>query len=289
MVEFWQENFSLVRSIFSSIRISDVADVLIVTFLLYQLLLLTRETRASQVLKGLAFLFVASRLSVLLHLTALNRIIDLVMNSGAVVVVVLFQPELRRALEQIGSTNLWDKLRTPDDPDQHLRVITELVAAMTNLARRKVGALIVIERRTGLAEIIESGTRLDSLITAPLIENIFEPNTPLHDGAVIIREHRIVAAACFLRLSEDRNISKELGTRHRAALGISEQTDAVALIVSEESGVISMARAGKLTRHLDAHTLEQAITPIFTTTPPTMPLLSLLAFRARRRNHDASQ
>ncbi|GHU75948.1 membrane protein [Clostridia bacterium] len=289
MAAFLQENISLVRSIFSSIRISDVADVLIVAFLLYQLLLLTRETRASQVLKGLAFLFVVSRLSEWLHLTALNRIIAMIVNSGTVVVVVLFQPELRRALEQIGSTNLLERIKTPSDPDHYLRVISELVAAMTNLARRKVGALIVIEQRSGLAEIIESGTRLDSLITASLLENIFEPNTPLHDGAVIIREHRIVAAACFLRLSEDRTISKELGTRHRAALGISEQTDAIALIVSEETGVISMAKAGKLTRHLDARTLEQEITPIFTTATPSTPLLKWLQSRTKRRNLNDAQ
>jgi diadenylate cyclase len=280
-----QQGLSLLKSIFSSPRIVDVLDVLIVAYLLYKLLILTRETRASQVLKGLGVLFAVGWLSDTLGFKALSWIVQMIVNSGAVVVVVLFQPEIRRALESIGSTNLLERVRAGEERGSEMRIVTELITAMVNLARRRVGALIVIEQRTGLKEVIESGTRLDSLISAPLLENIFEPNTPLHDGAVIIRDERIVAAACFLILSEDRAISRELGTRHRAALGISESTDAIALIVSEETGIISLARGGHLTRHLDAHSLEQVLQPIFVPTGTGSPLTALLTKTKRRVRH----
>ena len=176
--------------------------------------------------------------------------------------VILFQPELRKALEQIGRTSLISpsQLRAQRSADD---CVTELVQAMSNMSRKRIGALIIIEQKTGLREFADTGTALDADISAPLIENVFEPNTPLHDGAMIIRNRRILAAACILQLSDDPTISKELGTRHRAALGISETTDAVALIVSEETGIISMAREGKLTRYLDAKALAQILTDLF--------------------------
>ncbi len=263
--QLWQYTSSLIWSVISSPTLVDIIDILIVAFLLYQLLTLTRDTRASQVLKGLGILFVVYWLSDLLGLKALNWILNMVVNSGAVVLVVLFQSELRRALEQIGragSTRL-DRIKAGDTRREQDAIVGEIVAALTSLSRRRVGALIVIEQRTGLGDVIESGTRIDAEISAPLIENIFEPNTPLHDGAMIIRGRRIEAAACILALSQETGISRELGTRHRAALGISETTDSITLIVSEETGIISMARGGRLTRHLDARSLRQILEDLY--------------------------
>ena len=179
----------------------------------------------------------------------------------------MFQPELRRALDQIGRSK-WtgqmfsssSKMHAESQTEKH---VSELVRAMTNMSRKKIGALIVLERSTSLGDVVDSGTYVDAEISDPLIENIFEPNTPLHDGAMIIRNERILAAACILQLSDDYSISRELGTRHRAAIGITEATDAVSLIVSEETGIISMAREGKLTRYLDAKSLTILLTEIF--------------------------
>lgn len=289
MEQLWQQTTSLLWSIINRPTIADVVDILVVAYLLYKLLLLTRDTRASQVLKGLGMLFVMYWVSDLLGFKALNWILQLVVNSGAVVIVVLFQGELRRALEQIGraGSHRRGRLRAHDlmgDAAQdEERIVGELTSALTTLSRRRVGALIVIERGTGLQDVIESGTRIDARISAPLIENIFEPNTPLHDGAVIIRGTRVEAAACILTLTQDTSISLELGTRHRAALGISEQTDSVTLIVSEETGIISMARGGRLTRHLDARSLSQILNEIFASDGSSGNLLSLLLTKRRTK------
>jgi len=276
--QFWQNLSSLLWSVISRPTIVDILDILIVAFLIYQLLMLTRDTRASQVLKGLGILFVVYWASDWLGFKALNWVLNMIVNSGAVVLVVLFQAEIRRALEQIGragSTRL-DRIRSGKGLKTVTSVVAEIVSALVSLSRRRVGALIVIEQHTGLQDVIESGTRIDAEISAALIENIFEPNTPLHDGAMIIRGYRIEAAACILTLSEDTTISRELGTRHRAALGISETTDSITLIVSEETGIISMARGGRLTRHLDARSLRQTLEPIYGNEPVNAGLLSLL-------------
>jgi len=188
----------------------------------------------------------------------LNWVLLNVVNNGALVLVILFQPELRKALEQIGRGTFRDNVHLTDQEESSY-IVREITQCLLSLSRRRVGALIVIEQRIGLKDIIETGTTLDSSISSALLENIFEPNTPLHDGAVIIRGTRIKAAGCILALSEDTAISRELGTRHRAALGITETTDAISLIVSEETGIISMAKMGKLTRHLDRPALEQAL------------------------------
>ena len=186
---------------------------------------------------------------------------------GLLFIVILFQPEFRRGLEQIGRSKMMRRLvglpnrQTPERVEEN---VSEIVRAMSNMSRKRIGALIVIERHTGMGDVIESGTRVDAEISAPLIENIFEPNTPLHDGAMVIRNRRIEAAACILPLTEDITISRDLGTRHRAAIGITETTDAVALIVSEETGIISMAREGRLTRHMDGRSLTVLLTELFT-------------------------
>ena len=249
-------------NIFNRPQLNDLLDILIVAVLIYQMIMLTRDTRASEVLKGFLLLVGASLLSSLLGLTALTWVLKQILSNGALVLVVLFQPEIRRVLEQLGRGAKMEHFQS--DGEENQRIISEITQCLTSLSRRRVGALIVFERRTGLKDVMETGTRLDSTISAPLLENIFEPNTPLHDGAVIIRGTRIVSAACMLTtLSESNAITRDLGTRHRAAIGISETTDALVLIVSEETGVISMARDGKLTRHLDAKALGEILSTMY--------------------------
>lgn len=249
-------------NIFNRPQLNDLLDILIVAVLIYQMIMLTRDTRASEVLKGFLLLVGASLLSSLLGLTALTWVLKQILSNGALVLVVLFQPEIRRVLEQLGRGAKMEHFQS--DGEENQRIISEITQCLTSLSRRRVGALIVFERRTGLKDIMETGTRLDSTISAPLLENIFEPNTPLHDGAVIIRGTRIVSAACMLTtLSESNAITRDLGTRHRAAIGISETTDALVLIVSEETGVISMARDGKLTRHLDAKAIGEILSTMY--------------------------
>ena len=238
-------------------------DILIVAVIIYQLLMLTRGTRGSAVINGLLLLLVVVGVSNLLGLTALNWLLMTIVNNGAVVLVVLFQPELRKALEQIGRGAKLEARH--DDGTEGAQIIEEVVHCLLNLSRRHVGALIVFERKTGLKDIIENGIQIDAQITSGLLENIFEPNTPLHDGAVVVREGRVAAAACILNLAEGSGISHDLGTRHRAAIGVSETTDAIVLIVSEETGIISMAQGGKLSRHLDAKALREILGRLYAT------------------------
>lgn len=256
MTAFWDQAQIFFWNLIHRPTLVDYIDIAIIAFLIYQLVLLTQQTRAMQVLKGLAMIIVASYLSELIGLTALNWLLRSILNNGVIALLILFHPELRRALEQIGRGA---KLDRPVDWDESERVVDEVTQCLLRLSKRRVGALIVFEQRTGLKDVTETGTAIDSRISAPLLENIFEPNTPLHDGAVIIRGERIVSAACVLSLSESSTISRDLGTRHRAGLGISESTDATVLIVSEETGIISMARGGKLTRHLDAEALRKIL------------------------------
>lgn len=262
METLWAQIQTVLWNVFNRPTIADVLDILIVAFLLYELLMLTKETRASAVLKGLVTLVVASWVSDLLGLTALNWVLLNVVNNGTVVLVILFQPELRKALEQLGRGAI-HKTAVSADLEESGHIVSEITSCLLTLSRRRVGALIVIEQRIGLKDIIETGTSLNSQISAALLENIFEPNTPLHDGAVVIRGPRIMAAACILSLSDGKGISRELGTRHRAALGVTETTDAISLIVSEETGTISVARNGRLTRHLDRAALENLLLSIY--------------------------
>lgn len=243
----------------------DMVDILLVAVVIYQLLKMTRETRGSAVLKGLLLLLLVVGVSSLLGLTALNWLLVQVLQNGALVLVILFQPEIRQALERIGRGAKIEKVRrqTEQEREEALRVVDDIVQCATKLSRRRVGALIVFEQKTGLKDVIDNGISLDARISAGLLENIFEPNTPLHDGAVVIRGTKIMSAACILNLTESHSIGHDLGTRHRAALGVSEMTDAVVLIVSEETGIISVARGGKLTRHLDAKALRVTLEEMY--------------------------
>ncbi|MBQ2661044.1 MAG: diadenylate cyclase CdaA [Clostridia bacterium] len=246
-------------------RVADAIDIIIIAVLLYHLIVFTRETRAIQLVKGLAILLAVAFLSDLFQISTLNWLLNSILVSGLIVVVVLFQPEIRRVLERIGRGRIFELSLLGFDSPENLQIINEMQQAIQNLARRRVGALIVIEQKTGLGEVIGTGTRIDGLVSAPLLENIFEPNTPLHDGAVIIRGGMIVSAACFLPLFDDnRSVARELGTRHRAALGISSVSDSITIIVSEETGVISFARDGKLVRYVDEKALHNLLESIYT-------------------------
>ena len=270
----WDQIKNLVWNVFNRPTIADVLDIFIVAYLIYKLLMLTKETRASAVLKGLVMLIAASWISDLLGLTALSWVLQNVVANGAVVLVILFQPELRKALEQIGR----GAIRERATGSESAQIVSEITHCMLNLSRRRVGALIVIEQRIGLKDVVETGTTLNSEISSALLENIFEPNTPLHDGAVVIRGERVMSAASILTLTEASGISHDLGTRHRAAIGVSETTDAIVLIVSEETGIISMAKGGKLTRHLDAKSLRTILEGIYVRKPHQR-LLSMLVRR----------
>ncbi|MBP2002373.1 diadenylate cyclase [Paenibacillus shirakamiensis] len=233
--------------------IKDTIDILIVTYIMYHLILLVRGTRAVQLLKGILVLVVIWAVSTWLDLYTLKWLMNQMFTFGVLAVFIIFQPELRRALEQLGRGKLFG--RSMADEEEFTRQIGEIIKAVNYLARGKIGALIVFERNTGLNEYKESGIPMQSQITSELLINIFIPNTPLHDGAIIIGDNRIAAAGCYLPLSENPFISKELGTRHRAAIGISEVGDAISVVVSEETGQISLAINGQVVRGINEESL----------------------------------
>ena len=241
--------------------VTDVIDIAIIAVLLFEAVMLVRRTRAVQVLKGVAVFIIVGYISSILKLKTLSWLIQTGINNGVLAILILFQPEFRRALEQLGRGTKIELHKNEKTENEY--IIDELAKCLTNLAKRRVGALVVIEGKTGLQDVMETGTQIDSVISAALLENIFEPNTPLHDGAVVLRRNRIASAACMLALSDSNLISSSLGTRHRAGLGISETTDATVLIVSEETGIISMASEGKLTRYLDETALRQILEKIY--------------------------
>lgn len=233
--------------------IKDIADIMIVSYLIYLLLKLIRGTRAVQLFKGILLLVITWALATWLNLFTLKWLMNQVFTFGVVTVLIIFQPELRRALEQLGRGKLFAR-SSPEDQDVSHRV-NEVIKAVNYLARRKIGALIVFERHTGLNDYIESGIKMESVLSSELLINIFIPNTPLHDGAVIIRANQIMAAGCYLPLSENPFISKELGTRHRAGIGISEVSDAISVIVSEETGQVSLSINGQVVRDIKEESL----------------------------------
>ncbi len=231
--------------------ILNLIDILIVTFLFYQLLLVIQGTRAVQILQGVIILLLARLSSAYLHLETLNWILKYLMLSIAVALPIVFQPELRRALEQLGRGGVARAALPRLKREEISKLIDEITWAVVVLSQTKTGALIVLERESGLADFIEKGTRLEGEVSSKLLLSIFLPKSPLHDGAVIIRGMKIMAAGCYLPLSDNPWIDKSFGSRHRAALGITEESDALAVIVSEETGEISIAKEGKFIRNLD--------------------------------------
>ena len=262
----YDEVIKAISSGFAQFTWLDALDIIIIFILLYKLIVWTKETRAYEVLKGIGLLFLCSVASQLLQLNTLSWLLDAFLKSGSIIIVlvVLFQPEFRRVLERLGrggksiGSALFDAATLSS-----VEMIQDVQRAILSMSRRRVGALIVVEQKTGLGDIINTGTPVDGLLSGALLENIFEPNTPLHDGAVIVRGSRVAAAGCFLPLSDDMNLARELGTRHRAALGVSTVSDSVTIVVSEETGAISLARDGKLVRYIDAKALHDILEQLF--------------------------
>jgi len=238
-----------------NITFTSVIDMLVVTYIFYKIYMLIKETRAEQLLKGIILIIFLIPISSILNLTMLNWLLTKTITIGVLSIVIIFQPEIRRVLEQLGRTSFLDKTFMEDD-EKLEKTVNEIAAATENLSRGKTGALMIIEQQTGLQDIANTGIKLDAEISAALLENIFVTNTPLHDGATIIRNDRILSAGCILPLTSSRDINKKLGTRHRAAIGMSESSDAIVIIVSEETGTISLAVNGALTRNYDGAKLK---------------------------------
>ncbi|WP_166246153.1 diadenylate cyclase CdaA [Paenibacillus turpanensis] len=234
--------------------IKDVVDIAIVSYIIYKLIILVRGTRAVQLVRGIVVLLAVWALSYYFNLNTLKWLMNQTFTFGLVGVLIIFQPELRRALEQLGRGKLFARNSHEEYQEVNAR-LSSIIKAVNYLAKRKIGALIVFERDTGLGDYMETGIPLESKITSELIINIFIPNTPLHDGAVIIRRNLIMAAGCYLPLSENPFISKELGTRHRAAIGMSEASDAICVVVSEETGQVSLVLNGQIVRDIKEESL----------------------------------
>ena len=241
--------------------IIDIAEMIIIAFAIYQVIMWVKNTRAWMLVKGSIFLLVFSIIAMILQMDVILWIFKNAISVGIIALIIVFQPELRSALEQLGRKNVFSSLFSSDDEDQNLsdKSIGEIVRASITMSREKTGALIVIEDAINLKENEKNGIYINADISSQLLINIFEHNTPLHDGAVIIREDRILAATCYLPLSDNLELSKELGTRHRAAVGISEISDSLTIVVSEETGAISIARFGYLTRNITSDRLEQEL------------------------------
>jgi len=239
---------------FTPFTIRDLIDIALVAFIIYRAFLLMRGTRGVQMTFGIVILLLFYWVTRYYRLTTIQWLLSNILTCIVFAIIVLYQNEIRRGLAGMGKTSIWGRHRRHDENGYE-----EIVTAATALAAKKIGALIIIEKDIGLLNYVESGIALDAVLTYDLLVTIFNPNTPLHDGAVIVQQKRMLAAGCFLPLTLDPNLSKELGTRHRAAIGITEETDAVAIIVSEETGTISLAVGGKISRDLDGARLRDAL------------------------------
>ncbi|MGI5967449.1 MULTISPECIES: diadenylate cyclase CdaA [Anaerotruncus] len=257
--------FLYLMDTFRTIHWYDILDILIVAYLIYQAIKLVRETRAAQLVKGIGALLALNLLADKVGLQTMSFLMSNILQIGLFALVVVFQPELRRALEQVGRTrisklNVFSQgLNEQQTREGWRKFIAALVDEAASLSRQKIGALVVIEQKTKLGDIIKTGTIIDSAPTPELIGNIFFPNSPLHDGAMIVRDGRLYAAGCFLPLSDNSEISRELGTRHRAALGMSEASDAIIVVVSEETGLITVCQNGRLERGYSLPRLEELL------------------------------
>ena len=256
MVEFFQ-------NVFVGFRLIDVLDIIIVAYLVYKILGFIQETRAQQLVRGLVVLGIVFFLSDFLKLYLLNWLLRNFVTMGLFALIVLFQPELRRGFEQLGRRNIVSGQFRSLDKENAIEVVKEIVAAVDDFSATRTGALIVFERETMLNDIIETGTIVDARISVRLLGNLFYEGSPLHDGAVIIRGDRIHAASCVLPLTEKKNIGRNLGTRHRAGLGVSEVSDALVIVVSEETGVISVAENGNFRRFMDLKSVEKILLGVY--------------------------
>ena len=243
--------FSFVGNTVFSRTVMTILDILVVAFLIYKIISLFKDTQAMSLIKGLAVLFGINIIANYMRLDALNWILQQATTVALVAIPVVFQPELRKALERIGRGKFLPESFDESQAEETERSVDEIVKAASFMSKERIGALMVIERETGVKDLAQVGIEIGAHISSELIINIFIPNTPLHDGAVIIKDNKIVSAACVLPLSNRKSVGRKIGTRHRAALGITEQTDAIAVVVSEETGMISIAMNGDLLTVLD--------------------------------------
>jgi len=248
----------LIRNLIGSLRVIDVVDIGIVAFIIYRVLLLIRGTRAMQMLTGLGILGVAFFLSSALELFTTNWVLSHFFDYLFLIVIVLFQDDLRRALTHVGRNPFF----SASSQEEEREMVDEIARAATRLANERIGALMVVERETGLKNFIDTGSRIDARVKSELLYSIFVPSSPIHDGAVIINQGRVAAAGCFLPLSKDPNIDKNYGTRHRAALGLTEDTDAIVVLVSEEAGQAHLVKNGKLTTNLSESELRASLSAL---------------------------
>lgn len=251
--------FKNIAHLLSTIQISDVVDILVVTFIVYRLMMMIRSTSTSKIARAIFVVLAVAWLTDLVNMHVVNFFLDKVLEIGILALVILFQPELRRVMERVGGQNLRDLLGVNNSEGEVDYVIGQTVAACEVMSRERIGALIVFERSNRMDEFFKNGTMIDGHVSEQLIRNIFFPKAALHDGAMVIRGDRVAAAGCVLPLSSNVHLSSDLGTRHRAGIGVSEVTDAVVVIVSEETGTISVAVGGMLKRHLAPQTLEKLL------------------------------
>ncbi len=271
------------NNIISGVGITDVIDVAIVAFVIYKVLGFIRETRALQLVKGLLVLVLVTVLSDKFNFYTLNWILRNTLQLGVIALVIVFQPELRRALEYVGRSKFITPQFAQMDKERVKVITAAIIKAVDYFSSNKVGALIIMERETVLEDIAETGTRINAEISTELLGNIFYEGAPLHDGATIVRGDRIYAAGCVLPLTQSKTLSKDLGTRHRAGIGITENSDSIAIIVSEETGIISIAVDGKLSRFLDIKTVEKTLLNIYLSQIPAEKVKVPFLDKIRRR------
>ena len=267
---------SQIHGLIRTVGFWDVVDILIVAVILYKVYEMLQDTRAITLVKGLIVLMIVTLVSSLLELHVISWLLQKTVTLLFVALPIVFQPELRRALERLGQGRFLG-LDQYLDVEEANSLTNEIDKAVFNMADKKIGALLVIEKNVGINEIIDTGIKIEGLITTEFLMNVFIPNTPLHDGAAVIRGKRLVAAGCYLPLTENRSLSSELGTRHRAAIGLSEQCDAVIIIVSEETGVVSVAENGRIERYMTHDSLRQRIRPLFVKEKPSMKFKDIIA------------
>ena len=272
------------HGLLSTVGFRDVVDILLVAVILYKSYEMLKDTRAITLAKGLFVMMGVALGAYILELHAISWLLSKSIYLLFMALPIVFQPELRRALERIGQGKFLGSAvyLNAEEADT---LVNEIDKVVFNMSAKKIGALIVLEREIGINEIIDTGIRVDGLVTAPFMMNVFIPNTPLHDGAAVIRGNRMIAAGCLLPLTENRSLSTELGTRHRAALGLSEQCDAVVVIVSEETGIVSIAENGHITRRLNSEQLKNRLRPLLTKDDPTLKMKDIKnVFDAWRKN-----
>jgi len=272
------------QNIVLSVGITDVIDILIVAFVVYKILGFIRETRAEQLVKGLLILVIATFLAGRFNFYTMSWILNGTLTLGVIALVIVFQPELRRGLEYVGRSKIVKSPFGQFNKEKAKLIVSSFTKAIDEFSKTKTGALIVVERETALNDVAETGTKLEALVSSEILGNIFYEGAPLHDGAVIIRGERVMAAGCVLPLTQNNSLGSELGTRHRAALGITENSDAIVLVVSEETGIISLADNGKLNRFLDIKSVEKILLNLYLSGAKEDNIASFMSKLGRKNN-----